>query len=295
MSPANHPIPGVFGGGSCVKVVWGDTCLVVTMMEYPFPIFDSIPMKQIRNVGRVYLFTTNKNNWPSALHRGSTARVKNATSFCVRRSDSRKKFLFECQPNLFGFHLKLFGKMLGSDTQLVPANATKLMFGRTSVLQFKGKSRGAYLRATSNRGPNRVSAGAQSADPQPALAIRLHELPKPGSRRPKGDSAGIDARHCAVDFFIGSMPAQGFSQIFSCARLNTRGLIAFEMKQLQRQRESMGLLPEDVAKRSGVHVRTIKDLEAGQERKVQSRVQKGLAKALGVKPIALFTSEGFAR
>lgn len=72
-------------------------------------------------------------------------------------------------------------------------------------------------------------------------------------------------------------------------------IIALKMKQLQRHRESIGLLPEDVAKRSGVHVRTIKDLEAGDERKVQSRVQRGIAKALGVKPITLFTSEGFAR
>jgi hypothetical protein len=223
MSAANHAIPGVFGGGSCVKMVWGNTCFVVTMVKYPFPVFDFIPMKQIRNVGRAYLFPANKNNRPAAFHRDSTARVKNATSFCIRRSDSRKKFLFECQPNLLGFHLKRFGKMLGSDTQLVSAKAAKLVFGRASVLQFKGKSRGDYLRASSDRGPNRVSAGAQGADQQPALSIRLHELPKPGSRRPKNDSAGIDARHCAADFFIGSMPAQGFSQIFSCARLDTCG------------------------------------------------------------------------
>ena len=57
------------------------------------------------------------------------------------------------------------------------------------------------------------------------------------------------------------------------------------------------MLPEDLAVKSGVHVRTIKELEVAVEkkRKVQSRVQKGIARALGLKPVDLFTSDGYAR
>ena len=88
---------------------------------------------------------------------------------------------------------------------------------------------------------------------------------------------------------------QELSQSFSCALVDTCALIALTMKQLQRVRESIGLLPEDVAKRSGVHVRTIKELEAGDGRKVQSRVQRGISKALGVKPIEIFTSDGVTK
>lgn len=73
------------------------------------------------------------------------------------------------------------------------------------------------------------------------------------------------------------------------------GLLAPTMKKIQLFREKKGLLPEDVAKVAGCHLRTIQLLEQGHRQKVQSRVQKGISKALGLKPVDLFTSEGFAR
>ena len=55
------------------------------------------------------------------------------------------------------------------------------------------------------------------------------------------------------------------------------------------------LIPELAAK-SGVNARTIRDIESGDwARKAQARIQRGLAKALGVKPTDLFNSEGIAR
>ena len=56
------------------------------------------------------------------------------------------------------------------------------------------------------------------------------------------------------------------------------------------------MLIPDLAAKSGVNVRTIREIESGDwARTVQARVQRGLAKALGLKPIDLFTSEGIAR
>lgn len=67
------------------------------------------------------------------------------------------------------------------------------------------------------------------------------------------------------------------------------------MKQLQRHRELNGLLVEDLALKAGVHVRTIKELESGDKRKVQARVQRGIAKALSLRPIELFNEAGICK
>ena len=68
------------------------------------------------------------------------------------------------------------------------------------------------------------------------------------------------------------------------------------MKRVQSRREDLGMLIPDLVDKSGVNARTIREIESGDwARTVQARVQRGLAKALGLKPIDLFTSEGLAR
>lgn len=67
------------------------------------------------------------------------------------------------------------------------------------------------------------------------------------------------------------------------------------MKQIQSRREKAGWLDDDLAKKSGVHVVTIREIERGVDRRVQGRVRKSLAKALRCTPADLFTSEGIPR
>jgi len=67
------------------------------------------------------------------------------------------------------------------------------------------------------------------------------------------------------------------------------------MKQLTRRREKAGLLMEDLALKSGIHLATVREIEGGKDRRVQARVRRALSTALGLNPSDLFDDEGRAK
>lgn len=68
------------------------------------------------------------------------------------------------------------------------------------------------------------------------------------------------------------------------------------MMQLQKRRERDGMLVQDLSIKAGVSIDTIRDIESGTyARRVQPRVQRGLARALKCRPADLFDGDGRAR
>jgi len=52
---------------------------------------------------------------------------------------------------------------------------------------------------------------------------------------------------------------------------------------------------EDLARESGVHLATVREIEGGKDRRVQARVRRALSTALGLNPSDLFNEEGRAK
>lgn len=67
------------------------------------------------------------------------------------------------------------------------------------------------------------------------------------------------------------------------------------MKRIQSKREKAGLLPEELARKAGIHIQTLRKIEGASESRVQERVRRNLAKALKANPADLFTADGVAR
>lgn len=67
------------------------------------------------------------------------------------------------------------------------------------------------------------------------------------------------------------------------------------MKEITKRREKARMLPEDLAKRADIQLRTLREIEGGVGRRLHLRVRRNLAKALKANPADLFTSEGIAK
>jgi transcriptional regulator with XRE-family HTH domain len=67
------------------------------------------------------------------------------------------------------------------------------------------------------------------------------------------------------------------------------------MKKLQYHRERAGMVIVELAAKAGVSMPTIRKIEDGKATNVQARIQRGLAKALGLKPSDLFNPNGYAK
>ena len=66
------------------------------------------------------------------------------------------------------------------------------------------------------------------------------------------------------------------------------------MKQVTMKREAAGMMPETLAQKAGIHLRTLREIEGDAGRRVQARIRRGIAKALGCKPTELFSADGVA-
>lgn len=67
------------------------------------------------------------------------------------------------------------------------------------------------------------------------------------------------------------------------------------MKEITKRREKARMLPEDLANRADIQLRTLREIEKGLGRRLHLRVRRNLAKALKANPADLFTADGVAR